>query len=147
MAKKRILQAVNDALAEEMVRDPRVILIGQDIGLSVFGDTRQLLERFGASRVRDMPISETLMTGMAAGAGYRVIAHLMFGNFNIHRVRCDRKSGREAALYDGRADTHARHLPCGLQRRALVGRAALRYSPSAAHEFGRINHAYPVGTG
>ena len=84
MAKKRIIQALNEALAEEMARDPRVILFGEDVELSVFGDTRQLLEKFGSGRVRNMPISETLMTGMAAGAaaaGYRVIAHLMFGNF------------------------------------------------------------------
>ena len=84
MAKKRFIQALNEALAEEMARDARVILFGEDVELSVFGDTRQLLEKFGARRVRNMPISETLMTGMAAGAaaaGYRVVAHLMFGNF------------------------------------------------------------------
>lgn len=84
MAKKRFIQALNEALAEEMARDARVILFGEDVELSVFGDTRRLLEKFGARRVRNMPISETLMTGMAAGAaaaGYRVVAHLMFGNF------------------------------------------------------------------
>lgn len=84
MAKKRFIQALNEALTEEMARDARVILFGEDVELSVFGDTRQLLEKFGSRRVRNMPISETLMTGMAAGAaaaGYRVVAHLMFANF------------------------------------------------------------------
>jgi pyruvate dehydrogenase E1 component beta subunit len=84
MAKKRLIQAINDALSEEMERDPRVILIGEDVGISLFGDTRGLRERFGAQRVRDTPISETVMTGMAAGAaaaGYRVVCHMMFANF------------------------------------------------------------------
>ena len=62
MAKRRLIQAINDALSEEMERDPRVILIGEDVGISLFGDTRGLRERFGSERVRDTPISETVMT-------------------------------------------------------------------------------------
>jgi len=84
MAKKRLIQAINEALFEEMERDERVIVLGEDVGISLFGDTRGLLERFGRDRVRDTPISETVMTGMAAGAaaaGYRVICHMMFANF------------------------------------------------------------------
>lgn len=84
MAKKRIIQAINDALGEEMARDPKLILFGEDVEISLFGDTRGLHARFGAARVRNTPISENLLTGMAVGAaaaGYRVIAHLMFGNF------------------------------------------------------------------
>lgn len=86
MAKKRIVQAINDGLMEEMARDPKIILFGEDIEIGLFGDTRGLHERFGPARVRNTPISENLLTGMAVGAaaaGYRVIAHLMFGNF-IH---------------------------------------------------------------
>jgi acetoin:2,6-dichlorophenolindophenol oxidoreductase subunit beta len=86
MAKQRIIQAINDALMEEMARDPKVILFGEDVEISLFGDTRGLHSRFGPARVRNTPISENLLTGMAVGAaaaGYRVIAHLMFGNF-IH---------------------------------------------------------------
>jgi acetoin:2,6-dichlorophenolindophenol oxidoreductase subunit beta len=84
MAKRRLMQAINDALVEEMERDPKVLLIGEDVEISLFGDTRGLLQRFGPERVRNTPICETLTTGMAAGAaaaGYRVIAHMMFGNF------------------------------------------------------------------
>jgi pyruvate dehydrogenase E1 component beta subunit len=84
MAKKRLIQAINEALHEEMTRDPRVILFGEDVKMSLFGDTRGLHERFGAARVRDTPISEVAMTGMAAGAaaaGYRVVCHMMFANF------------------------------------------------------------------
>ena len=84
MAKKRLIQAINEALAEEMERDPRVILFGEDVSISLFGDTRGLAERFGSERVRDTPISETVMTGAAVGAaatGYRVVCHMMFANF------------------------------------------------------------------
>ena len=84
MAKKRIIQAVNEALIEEMARDPKVILFGEDIEIGLFGDTRGLHSRFGPARVRNTPISENLLSGMAVGAaaaGYRVIAHMMFGNF------------------------------------------------------------------
>jgi acetoin:2,6-dichlorophenolindophenol oxidoreductase subunit beta len=84
MAKKRLIQAINEALFEEMERDPRVILFGEDVKISLFGDTRGLAERFGEQRVRNTPISETAMTGMAVGAaaaGYRVVCHMMFANF------------------------------------------------------------------
>jgi pyruvate/2-oxoglutarate/acetoin dehydrogenase E1 component len=84
MAKKRIVQAINDALMEEMARDPKVILYGEDVEIGLFGDTRGLHAKFGPARVRNTPISENLLSGMAVGAaaaGYRVIAHMMFGNF------------------------------------------------------------------
>lgn len=80
----RIIQAINDGLAEEMARDPKVILFGEDVEISLFGDTRGLHSKFGPARVRNTPISENLFAGMAVGAaaaGYRVIAHMMFGNF------------------------------------------------------------------
>lgn len=84
MARQRMIQAINAALHEEMARDPKVIIFGEDIRMSLFGDTKGLYEAFGPERVRDTPISEVLMTGMAVGAaaaGYRVICHLMYGNF------------------------------------------------------------------
>ena len=84
MAKQRLIQAINEALLEEMERDPKVILFGEDVKISLFGDTRGLAERFGDQRVRNTPIAETAMTGMAVGAaaaGYRVVCHMMFANF------------------------------------------------------------------
>lgn len=84
MAKRRMIQAINEALAEEMARDPRVILFGEDVEISIMGDTRGLAARFGPDRVRNTPICETLMTGMAVGAaaaGYRPVCHMMYGNF------------------------------------------------------------------
>lgn len=79
-----MIHAINDALLEEMERDERVVLFGEDVGLSIFGDTRGLQERFGSERVRNTPISEALLTGMAVGAaaaGYRVVCHVMYANF------------------------------------------------------------------
>lgn len=84
MAKKRYIQAINDALFEEMERDPKIILFGEDVEISMFGDTQGLHARFGASRIRNTPICEATLTGMAVGAaasGYRVVLHMMFSNF------------------------------------------------------------------
>jgi pyruvate dehydrogenase E1 component beta subunit len=84
MAKKRYIQAINDALFEEMERDPKVILFGEDVELAMMGDTRGLLAKFGRNRIRNTPICEATLTGMsvgAAAAGYRVVLHMMFSNF------------------------------------------------------------------
>ena len=84
MAKRRLIQAINDTLFEEFRRDSSVILFGEDVEISLFGDTRGLSQEFGPARIRNTPISEALITGMALGAaaaGHRVIAHLMFSNF------------------------------------------------------------------
>lgn len=84
MARRRYIQAINDALHEEMARDPKVIVFGEDVELAIFGDTRGLFERFGRERIRNTPICEATLTGMAVGAaagGYRVVLHLMFSNF------------------------------------------------------------------
>jgi acetoin:2,6-dichlorophenolindophenol oxidoreductase subunit beta len=84
MARRRYTQAINDALFEEMERDPKVIVFGEDVELAIFGDTRGLLDRFGRDRIRNTPICEQTLTGMAVGAsaaGYRVVLHMMFSNF------------------------------------------------------------------
>ncbi len=84
MAKKRMIQAINETLDSEMAKDPKIVVFGEDVEISLFGDTRGLKDRHGAHRVRNMPISETVMSGMAVGAaaaGYKVVCHMMFGNF------------------------------------------------------------------
>ena len=84
MARIRFIQAINDAIREEMERDEKVILFGEDVEASIFGDTRGLIDVFGPRRVRNTPISENTLTAMTVGAaasGYRVILHLMFANF------------------------------------------------------------------
>ena len=56
MARKRYTQAITEALFEEMERDPKVIVFGEDVELAIFGDTRGLLDRFGRDRIRNTPI-------------------------------------------------------------------------------------------
>ncbi|HZP41810.1 MAG TPA: transketolase C-terminal domain-containing protein [Candidatus Binatia bacterium] len=78
--------AIHDALAEEMRRDERVVLFGEDIGRAggVFKVSQGLWEEFGAARVWDTPISEVAITGMALGAalnGMRPVLDLMFSDF------------------------------------------------------------------
>jgi len=84
MTRRRYIQAINDALFEEMERDENVIVLGEDVELAIFGDTRGLLDRFGRNRIRNTPICEATLTGMALGLsaeGYRVVMHMMFANF------------------------------------------------------------------
>jgi pyruvate/2-oxoglutarate/acetoin dehydrogenase E1 component len=79
-------EALREALREEMLRDPNVILLGEEIG--VFGGaykvTRGLLDEFGPERVRDTPISETVIAGAAVGlalTGLKPVAEIMYMDF------------------------------------------------------------------
>src|SRR5260370_39914910 len=84
MARTRLIQAVHDGVVEEMARDPKVIVYGEDVELSIVGDLRGVHEQFGRDRIRSTPISETTLTGMAVGlaaAGYHVVVQMMFANF------------------------------------------------------------------
>ncbi|MGB8061876.1 MAG: alpha-ketoacid dehydrogenase subunit beta [Candidatus Sulfotelmatobacter sp.] len=79
-------QALNEALREEMARDPTVVLLGEDIGEygGIFTVTRGLLSEFGPERVFDTPISEAAIVGAALGlalTGYRSVLELMFVDF------------------------------------------------------------------
>ncbi len=78
--------AIRDALAEELERDPSVIFFGEDIAAAggVFKVTTELFERFGPERVFDTPISELALAGAAYGAavtGLRPVFEIMFGDF------------------------------------------------------------------
>lgn len=86
MTQVRYWQAINRALAEEMERDPSVILMGQDVGApgGAFGATKGLYDRFGPERVRDTPISELAIVGVGVGAaltGSRPVVEIMFNDF------------------------------------------------------------------
>ena len=88
MAALRYREALNAALREEMSRDERVVLMGEDIGVfgGAFKVTDGLLEEFGESRVRDTPISENTIVGMGVGAamaGLRPVVELMTINFSL----------------------------------------------------------------
>jgi pyruvate dehydrogenase E1 component beta subunit len=80
----RYLDAMNEALAEEMARDERVFVIGEDVQAGTFGVTSRLVQRFGPDRVIDTPLSETAVAGSCLGAamaGYRPVADFMFADF------------------------------------------------------------------
>jgi 2-oxoisovalerate dehydrogenase E1 component beta subunit len=86
MAEVTMLEAIRQALFEEMERDPAVVMIGEDISVygGAFKVTAGLLERFGWERVIDTPISETAIVGAAVGMGYlglRPVAEMQFIDF------------------------------------------------------------------
>ncbi len=86
MAQLTFREAIARGIAQEMRRDPSVVLIGEDIGAAggVFKGTVGLFEEFGDRRVRDTPISEQAILGAAMGAamtGMRPIAEIMFSDF------------------------------------------------------------------
>lgn len=88
MSKKSYVQAIRDVTAEEMRRDEKVFVMGEDIEVlgGIFGATRGLADEFGADRVRNTPISEAgfISAGLgAACAGMRPIVELMYMDFSL----------------------------------------------------------------
>jgi pyruvate dehydrogenase E1 component beta subunit len=88
MALLSMREAINQALKEEMARDPRVFILGEEVGAyqGAYKVTQGLLEQFGEWRVRDTPIAEQAIAGIAVGAaftGLRPIAEMMTFNFSI----------------------------------------------------------------
>ena len=81
-------EALREAHREALLRDPRVFLMGEDVGRygGAFGVSRGLLEEFGETRIRDTPLSELAFTGMGVGAalgGTRPIVEVMTVNFSL----------------------------------------------------------------
>jgi acetoin:2,6-dichlorophenolindophenol oxidoreductase subunit beta len=84
MAQTSYIQAINQALDEEMARDPLTFVMGEDVVLAAFGATRGLFKKYGPSRVRNTPISEAGFVGAAVGAamaGARPICEVEFASF------------------------------------------------------------------
>jgi pyruvate dehydrogenase E1 component beta subunit len=84
MGKITFLEAIQQAQAEELDRDPRVFMMGEDIRCNVFGTTTGFVERFGEERIRDTPISENGFIGAAGGAamvGMRPIVDATLSSF------------------------------------------------------------------
>jgi 2-oxoisovalerate dehydrogenase E1 component beta subunit len=80
------LEAIREALFEEMERDPAVFVLGEDVGPygGAFGVTQGLYDKFGEMRVIDTPISESAIVGISIGAslrGYRPVAEMQFADF------------------------------------------------------------------
>jgi acetoin:2,6-dichlorophenolindophenol oxidoreductase subunit beta len=89
MRELTLLDAINEAMHEEMARDPRVYIFGEDVRVGygrggAFGATNGLFAKFGPERVIDTPISESAIAGVSVGAalwGMRPIAEIMFADF------------------------------------------------------------------
>src|ERR671924_1238348 len=86
MAKLTMIEAINLALKQEMEKDPRVLILGEDVGKNggVFRATQGLFDSFGESRVVDTPLSESAITGAAIGMavyGLRPIVEIQFEGF------------------------------------------------------------------
>src|SRR5580693_7222708 len=80
------LEAIREAMLEEMQRDAKVLVLGEDVGPygGAFGATQGLFDQFGEARVIDTPISESAIIGISIGAalrGYRPIAEMQFADF------------------------------------------------------------------
>lgn len=132
MAVVNVIQAVRDALAEEMRADPRVMVLGEDVGVrgGVFRATQGLLEEFGEDRVMDTPISESAIVGVAIGAalnGMRPVAEIQFADF-IHSAVDQIVSEAAKIRYRSRGD-----FSCPIVVRAPYGagvQGALYHSQS-----------------
>src|SRR6266511_1414757 len=100
------LEAIREALAEEMRRDPKVFVLGEDVGEygGAFGVTQGLFAEFGELRVVEMPISESASCGNAVR------------RLHLVRLRSDRESGRHDAIPVRRASERA-YRNSGAERR------------------------------
>ena len=88
MALLTMREALNQAMTEEMTRDPNVFILGEEVGAyqGAYKITQGLLAQFGEWRVRDTPIAEEAIAGVAVGAafiGLRPIAEMMTFNFSL----------------------------------------------------------------
>jgi pyruvate dehydrogenase E1 component beta subunit len=86
MARLNMVEAIDQALQQEMQLDPKVVVLGEDVGRDggVFRVTEGLVQRFGEDRVIDTPLAESGIVGMAIGmaiAGYRPVAEIQFAGF------------------------------------------------------------------
>ncbi len=120
MAEVTLVEAVNLALAHALERDPDVLVLGEDVGANggVFRATVGLLERFGADRVVDTPLAETLIAGMCVGLaaqGLKPVAEIQFLGFSYSAV--DQMLSHAARL---RNRTQGR-LSCPMVLRAPYG--------------------------
>jgi acetoin:2,6-dichlorophenolindophenol oxidoreductase subunit beta len=79
-------EALNEAMAEEMRRDPSVVVIGEDVRISLLGQTAGLMNEFGKDRVINTPVAENVIAGAAIGAamnGLRPILELIMCDFSL----------------------------------------------------------------
>jgi acetoin:2,6-dichlorophenolindophenol oxidoreductase subunit beta len=136
MVEMTFAQAVRSALAAELARDPAVFLLGEDIGRhgGVFKATDGLLAEFGATRVRDTPISELGVTAAAVGsalAGMRPVVEIMFGDFTT--LALDQLVNEAAKM---------RYMTGGQVRVPITVRTTLGTARSAAAQHSQTLYAW-----
>ena len=129
-------EAVREALAEEMRRDPRVFICGEDIAEAgtVFKVLNGLVEEFGTERVLDTPISEAGFTGMAVGAamtGMRPVVDIMFGDFST--LVMDQMVNQAAKIH---------YMSGGKWKVPMVMRATLGATRRSAAQHSQSLHAW-----
>lgn len=129
-------EAVREALAEEMRRDPRVFICGEDIAEAgtVYKVLNGLVEEFGTERVLDTPISEAGFTGMAVGAamtGMRPVVDIMFGDFST--LVMDQMVNQAAKIH---------YMSGGKWKVPMVMRATLGASRRSAAQHSQSLHAW-----
>ena len=130
-------EAIKEAIAEEMRRDPRVVLMGEDVAEAgtTFKVLTGLVDEFGKDRIIDTPISEAGFTGLGVGAamtGMRPIVDIMFGDFLAHHHGPGRQPGRQDPLHVRRQVEGADRHPRDDGRDSPVGGAALAVAARVA---------------
>jgi pyruvate/2-oxoglutarate/acetoin dehydrogenase E1 component len=131
-------QALNMALREEMKRDERVFLLGEDIKDSTYGVTKGLWEEFGAKRVVGTPISEAAIGGAALGSasvGLRPVAEFMYMTFMMCAMdQLVNQAGKSKYMFGGKAV-----LPIVYRTMAGAGRAnAAQHTQDLASWFAHV---------
>ena len=129
--------AVREAIAEEMRRDPRVVLIGEDVAEAgtAFKVLAGLVQEFGPSRVIDTPISEAGFTGLGVGAamtGMRPVVDIMFGDFLT--LVMDQLANQAAKIH---------YMSGGKWKVPLVVRTTLGATRRSAAQHSQSLHAWP----
>jgi pyruvate/2-oxoglutarate/acetoin dehydrogenase E1 component len=126
--------ALNEALHEEMARDPRVFVLGEDVGRygGVLQVTRGLFDKYGEKRVRDTPISEAGIMGVAVGAamtGMRPVAEIMYIDFSALAMdQIANQAAKARYMFGGKA-----HVPLVMRTQGGGGRGnAAQHSQSLA---------------
>lgn len=132
MRKLTIRAAINEALRQEMRRDPNVYVIGEDVGIfgGCFGVTAGLIDEFGPERVVDTPITESAIVGNSLGAaatGLRPVAEIMFMDFvGVTMDQIFNQAAKMRYMFGGKAKIPmVIRMPCG-----AGGSAAAQHSQS-----------------
>ena len=134
------LQAIGEAMREEMRRDPRVFIMGEDVEANVFGTTTGFKEEFGADRLRDVPLSEAGFVGAAIGSamvGMRPIVDLTIASFLYVAMDQIVSMAAKDDLYVWRTGTRTIGAACQYVLRGSQRGPALRSQLSDVHERSR----------